>query len=766
MAAKKRNPNTSKPAKAIVSEQVNAAVNGDDRDAPPEQKAQLRQWLDTIEEEKSLHKDLWRDMRKYRRAAAGKSNYAVHVNLHQASLETLLPILYAQDPEVQVKPARSVDQSRYQAVKAFATTLEIVTQRELAGENGLQLKTTCERAIRAAKTVRYGIVKVCFQTDTEQDPEMLHRIADVQDNLQRAASLTEDVNEGCGNDESLDAKRQDLQDTLVALQEKVEVLKSIGVVLDIVSPDDFIIPHDVSELIDYATSPWLAQRIWLRKEKAKEEFSLNDEECGSLTTYPDREKADGEADTDAREASSRTSAKKGEKKSEFVVVWEIWDRRNNMVYTVMEGLTSRYAKPPFAPRFVGRRFYSFFLLAFAWVDGEREPLSAVDMADPLVDEYNGTRSGYREHRENAVPCTVFDSSLLSVEDAEKLKNRKRIESVGLDVGGNPVANSVLALEYPRVDPALYDTTVIRGELDQVYGVQDAMRGQVMKAKTLGEAEIMQQGLATRTGGQRGALESWLGEIANFTAEVLLLAMPKAQVMEIAGQGAQWPALSRAQIQNDVVIDIRAGSTGKPDQQKDVQNWQELSTALLNMLDKYTMALETGKQGLADAYKAIFAETLRRLDERLDPEQFLPKVAPMPPPPPPPQPLPDTALMGPQVQALQAIVVAAGALGPARATALIQAAFPHIPPPLVEQLVAAPALPAAAGVPAEVPGAAAGAPLPAPGAPAPNGLPHPDIVKEGLELAKKNPEVGKAVHAAVEHLRAAQGGGAAPPPPPG
>lgn len=755
MATNRKNRGTSKPADGVVAEQVVAVVEPGKPEISPEEKAQLKRWLDTIEQEKNLHKDLWKQIRKNRDAAAGVADTEVKVNLHQASLETLLPILYAQDPEVQVKPARSVNQARFAAVRAFSTTLEIVTQNQLAGQTGTVLKTHCERIIRSVKTAGFGVLKVTFQTDTEQDPVIVRRIADVQDNLQRIACLTEQLNEGEGYGGDEEATRKDLQDTLVALQAKVEVLKSLGVVLDIVSADDFIVPHDVSELIDYANAPWLAQRIWMRKEEAEQRFSLSSEECGTLTTYPDRDAAiDRE---DGNKAQPVTAGNKSGEKVELVAPWEIWDRRNNMVYTILEGLATRYAKPAFAPRFTGRRFYSYFLLGMSWVDGKREPLSAVEMADPLVQEYNRTRSGYREHRERAIPCTLVDGGTLSQADAEKIKNRERIEMLAVDGNGAPMANLVHVVSYPPVDQGLYDTSVIRGELDVLYGVQDAMRGEVQQPKTATEAGIMQQGLASRTGGQRTQLESWLTEIAQYTAEVLLLAMPKQQVMEIAGEGAQWPQLSRAQIQNDVVIEIRAGSTGKPDQQKDIQNWEQLAKTLLELLDKYAMALETGKQGLAESYKAIFAETLRRLDERLDPEQFLPKVDQQPPPPPPPQPLPETALMGPQVQALQAIVLAAqgGVLLPERATALIQAAFPHVPPPIIAQLV---------GEPSPMPAAAPGAPAPAGQAGGPASLPHPAIVKEALELAKRDPEVGRAVHAAVEGMRG--NGAASPTPPPG
>ena len=630
MATETPNPSDSKPS---LMQRIGSALRPKpsgttvevvrvEREPTPEEKAQTKWWLDTLARECELHKDSWRQMRECREAAAGdKKEYLVNVNLHEATLETLLPILYAQDPEVDVRPEESVDESRYGELKPFCRTLEIVTNREL---RDAKLEKQAPRVIRAAKVCGFGVAKVMFQTDTEQDPVIRARINDLQDNMQRIAHLAEQVAEGdeCTPEDAA-KQREDLEQTVKALQEKVEVLRAIGLVLDFVRSDDLVVPHAVGELVDYERAPWIAQRIWMQKESAVEEFGLSKKEADQLTTYACRQSVPGENDREAVDEPSKG------RKQELTCCWEVWDHRNQTVLTFIEGL-DRYAKEPFSPQFVGERFYPFFVLGFAWVDGRRDPLSAVAMADPLVQEYNGTRSGYREHRENAIPAGVFDKSIMDVEDVERLRKRERIELVGIDANGANVQQALGVLQYPQVDPALYDTSVIRGEIDIIYGVQDAMRGVVMKAKTATEAEIMQQGLGARTTGQRGQLEEWLQEIAQYAAEVLLLAMPAEQVQEIAGAGAVWPELNRSQIYHMVQVEIRAGSTGKPDKEKDLKVWKELLPELMPIIQQYTKALASGQPGIADALKEIVMETFRRFDDRIDPERFLPKIEPQQP----------------------------------------------------------------------------------------------------------------------------------------
>lgn len=675
MASASMKPSTDKPA------------------VTPEEKAQVKRWQDVLATELELHEDKFKEIRQWRRAADGHSDYDVSVNLHQSTLETLLPILYAQDPEMQAKVAESVDDKRYQELRPFAKTLEIVVNRQL---RDARLKENSERVIRASKTDSYGVIKVCFQTDTEQDPVIIERMRDIQDNLKRIVELKHDIAEGGGDDGDVDAQKADLADTLKALEEKVEVIRAMGVVLDFVASDDWIVPHSVAELIDYKLAPWQAQRIWMPKEQAVADFELSDEEEQNLTTYHCRDSEKEDESSQAHDATGLGKAGK-EGKKELACAFEIWDSRSQTVYTVLMGL-DRYAKKPFAPQFVGKRFYPYFLLAFSYVSGIRWPKSAVGMADPLVQEYNATRSGFKDHRQNAIPATVFDTGTMSIEDAEKIRGRKRIENIGIDAQGQPVANLVTTLAYPGVDMGLYTTDPIRADIDQIYGIQDAMRGVVMKAKTATEADIMQQGTGARTLGQRSTLESWLQEIAQFVAEVLLIALPEQQVKEIAGEGAAWPQMTREQVCNLVSIDIRTGSTGQPDKAKDAQEWTQLIPEIMPLLEKYTQAMMQGQPGIAEALKNLIEETLRRFDDRIDVEMILPKVQPMPPPAPPQESIQSSAMNGPQVQALQGLVVAArtGALPVDAAVALIHAAFPHIDQKTIEGMVGTPQMHAQQG----------------------------------------------------------------------
>ena len=58
-------------------------------------------------------------------------------------------------------------------------------------------------------------------------------------------------------------------------------------------------------------------------------------------------------------------------------------------------------------------------------------------------------------------------------------------------------------------------------MEWISGLGDAQRGGVMRAKTATEANIQQEGLATRIQEKIDATEDWLKELAWFSAEILL-----------------------------------------------------------------------------------------------------------------------------------------------------------------------------------------------------------------------------------------------------
>jgi hypothetical protein len=178
--------------------------------------------------------------------------------------------------------------------------------------------------------------------------------------------------------------------------------------------------------------------------------------------------------------------------------------------------------------------------------------------------------------------------------------------------------------YAQIDPALYDTGVIRAELEMIWGIQEALSSSIRTAKTATEAEIQQTGTNSRTGYIRDNLDDMMGELAEYTAEIAIQKLDGQDAKDLAGPWAFWPeGMKIEDIGSLVSVDIRAGSSGKPDTTRQRQAWATVMPVLQNAILQVGQLRGSSPQDIADSIEALIEETLQRTGDRLDAARFLP-----------------------------------------------------------------------------------------------------------------------------------------------
>lgn len=530
----------------------------------------------------------------------------VQVNLIMSTLNTVIPHIYARNPEIAALPAPAVSDERYEQVRGFAQTVEIINGREL---DDAYLKRMIKRQVRQTMTTATGWLKLGFQriTGKDENPEITRRIEDLQDNERHLEALLNTDTEGMGEDER-EQRKAEIAANLKTLTEQAEVIVSQGTTLDKVGSKDILIDPALRELADYRWAGWIAQRFWYTAAQLQDEYGLDEKVIKSAAVWK------GDKGSGEDQAPNTTG--------DWYCVWEIWSKTDGVVYTLLEGYEC-WVKQPFVPHPATQRFYPFFLLAFNWVDDEFWPISDVQMWEGLQDEYNRTRNAYAEHRRRTIPARVGRGDQVSATEASKLADPERNELVLLEKANIPVDQAVGVLKYPPVDSGLYDTSVIRSDLESVSGIQDAARGAVYQAKTATEARIQQSGLVTRLTDKQDEIEEEIQELARAVAEMTLQMYSQADAVRIAGEGAVWPQMSRAELYDQVRINIRAGTSGKPDQQREQETWSLILPLVQDTLMQIQQLRAAGQSSYADAYIELLRETLRRADERLDLDRFIP-----------------------------------------------------------------------------------------------------------------------------------------------
>lgn len=553
-----------------------------------------------------------------------KEFYKLRANLIQGTITAVLPAIYARNPEISAVPLYKADN-----LKLFCKTLETVTNRHLERAD---LKGRAKASVRSALTSSFGTVKVMYQRDLQRDPIITARINDTQDNILEVERLLADI-EDPNQRNDLEAKQAELQQLMAALNEQVEVTAAEGLVIDRVLTDNLLIDPGVCEFWDYRDGDWIAQIIPMKKSQAEATYKVK---LDKAKAYSDGTRSGAK---DGRFASASASLDEDRQ----IAILEIWDKTTQRVYTMAEGC-DYWLREPFSPPKAGERWFPFFLLPFQVVDGQFVAPSLVDLTERLQDEHNEARDRFNKHRDLCLPGWIAGGDI-----NEKSIKRYTDSEIGeitiVDTEGKPINQVIVPRQHPPIDAAVYDTSAVRYDWEQVTGLQDAARSTVVKPKTATEASILQQSLSGRVSEFRDQVEDWLQEIAQYAAQILLFELtpaqverimgpPEVQMIETGGQPMQvavkpydWPELSREEVFDMIEMKIRAGTTGAPDKLEQQEAWGKVLPIVQGLVTQIMQVQAAGQD--AEPLINLLRETIKRFDERIEVDQFIPQKPVMP-----------------------------------------------------------------------------------------------------------------------------------------
>lgn len=624
---------------------MNMQVAGEDLVVDPGSTIKLPEETQAKEAEQKLVKKLmdeYDQARKFDKAArkqyaidrsyaAGTADmsWAVSTNLIGSYIDILCSYLYARNPDVRCRKAERVDHVPDPDMEQFAKTVELVVSR--LWKQG-RLKSAARKSVRSALSVGPGWLKVVMITDKREDPQVKAALNDARDNLASIQAAQRELAEGEVDDKQ--AAMAELELKIQGLEANVEVVVRKGLAIDFCSAEDVQVWLDVRFLTDYLDAGAMSNDLYVPKSQLREMFPrLTEEEAKSACTYFQRQPKDDSARAPADTLSDRDAQQFGKEgvadgnSVEFVKIIEVWDKRDNLIKTMIDGVKC-WAKEPYPPPQPSTRFYPYFMLAFYEVDGSRHPQSLPWRLHKLQDDYSGTKSSFKKTRSRSIPGTLFNESQIDKDNATKIANSTEQELIGVKPTNPNVPLDSLFASKPvaAIDPLLYDTSSTQHDMEKISGVQEAQQGSVTQAKTATEAEIQQGGFAARTSSDRDAVEMMLDDLAQYTAEVSLSALTIQDVQRIAGPKAFWPqGMDINDLLTLVEVDIEAGSTGKPNTTAEREAWSVAMPLITAAMEKIQQARAMGNEPLASAYIAILRETLARMGDRIDVEAFIPQL---------------------------------------------------------------------------------------------------------------------------------------------
>jgi hypothetical protein len=510
-----------------------------------------------------------------------------------------------------IQDAQLVKMSEQQLTR-MGRTLQILYDYEIS-EQQQPFKTMMKMTIRRALTTGVGWVKLGFQRIMQPSPDKDSRIADIQSQMELIERISADL---ADNEEDPDsAAAEEMRLTMQAIAAEPDKVVREGLQFSWPKSTAIIPDPHVVNLRGFLGAAWVAEEYCLSPNEVQETYGC-DVSKGGYTAYDRKDSGSdyeraystwqyGLATPDDEHIST------GDGKS--VLVWELYNHKDGLIYEVCDGYCD-FLREPHAPEAYTDRFWPWFLIAFNETDGSVYPPSDVQLMRHMQLEYNRSRQGLREHRFANRPKTAYAEGALSEEDLVAFQEHPVNATIAVSglQPGQDINQVIMAIKGVPVDPNLYEVNPIFQDMLRVVGDQQSdLGGQAGNTAT--EANIAQAAKSSAMGSSVDDIDDTLTEIARAASQILLLNVSEETVKEIVGPGAVWPSLTKAQVAKDLWLDIEAGSSGKPNQAQELQNFERLAPILMQL------------PGVTPTWMA--KQAITRLDDGIDIDEAIADGAP-------------------------------------------------------------------------------------------------------------------------------------------
>jgi hypothetical protein len=470
-----------------------------------------------------------------------------------------------------------------------AETMEIVAHHQIH-EQQPSFKTQMKQAVRRACVTGVSFLKIGYHRVMQKRPEDVEKITDITEQMATLQRLVADRQDNkFGPD---DARMEQLRRMLEELQSKTDVIVREGIKFDFPLSHTIIPDTKCRQLNGFVGADWVAQEYVLDIDEVKEIYGVD---LGKEF----QEYKDAKGDEDDKRAT----------------VWEIYSKKDGLVYVIADGYHD-FLKQPECPVLELERFWPFFALVFNEVESERDiyPASDVRLLMPIQREYNRAREGLRQHRQANKPKYATYNGALDEKDVANLTSAEAHQVIKLNnlSPGQDIKQILQPIQHAPIDPSLYDTSMLLDDMMRVGGSQEANLG-ATGASTATEVSVAEGSRMSAMSSNIDDLEDFLSELARSTGEALLLQMDEVTVKKIAGPGAVWPQLTANEIAQELMLEVEAGSNGRPNKGLEVSNLERLAPIMLQI------------PGLSPEW--LLKQTIRRLDDSLDPSDAIQAALP-------------------------------------------------------------------------------------------------------------------------------------------
>lgn len=501
-----------------------------------------------------------------------------------------------------------------QQVEDVGDTLGILYQYMVDTQRP-SFKKQLKKLVRRVRTCGVGYAKLNFERlATGTDSPLTSTIdTSMQLRAKRCAFLLQQVSEGkLDTDSPLLEDVNDLINSLMySAQEGEQDDIAERLVFDFPRATSIIPDWRCQSIEDFEGCHWVAEEYVMPLNEVNAFFGTDISVGGDVSLYQES----GEP-LQNRMMPGTTKESPELALKPLVALYQVYDMDTKSSFYVVKGWPAFVRRPsPLTP--CTRRFWPLFSLTFNAVEmepglrGSCFPPSDVQLMKSPQKERNRSRQAWRKHRRANAPRWLAAAGGLDADSKKRLMLAREHDVVEVnEVGGNSnLQQLVTAVPTQPMDPALYETASVENDILYAAGAQQADLGPAQADVTATVGSIAAQAQATETASEVDDIDEFLSDMAEAGGEMLLKECSYETVIRVVGNPV-WPTDNRRDYISQLYLTVKSGSSGRPNKAIEMSNWQ-IAAPMLQQAGANPMFM--------------VRETLKRLDDNVDPEDAFPLV---------------------------------------------------------------------------------------------------------------------------------------------
>ena len=452
----------------------------------------------------------------------------ITINLIYSNLLTMLPSLYNTDPYFYIKLKRS-----------FIPNPMMIALYEQKGrirqsmvnylKEELELKEKMRLAIFDA-IFQFGIIKVHYEADLVENPDKGKTILD-----------------GQGIPSFNDKGEPMLEPDMIPAGEAYKITR--------IHPDDFLVDEDAGPLSDDVK--WKAQRI---KENIKDVRKNKRYKADARKAVKPTELSDQvQKEREQRKKGSVYASNEKEIDNDVIVMWEVWDLKNEEWLTISEGHNDFMIDPSDYPK--GVEDAPFVDLRFTLRDDSWYPLPAASQWIDPQKEYCELRSKLMVHRKRF--NRKYTAYMGGIQEEAELTKLEIGEDGTIIKVAQPGEVVVPIRDAPLDQNHIQELGLLRTDMMMLsVGPNQARTGQGVDSAT--EASIIEKRLQIQEGDWMSSVIAMATNIARKLDQLVQANITQDQAVKVVGpQGEYWAAVKvedYEDIEGEYEYSVNTGAT--------------------------------------------------------------------------------------------------------------------------------------------------------------------------------------------------------------